>query len=64
MVVYLYLRIFFPLNVHIVIITNFISSFCTQWMFMTTVLMNNSFPVSALSGMFLTFLASSNNLGR
>jgi len=60
----LYLVIVFPLDLWTVAVTSFVTSILENWRFYLYGYMINDFPVHALTGMFITFLASFSNFGR
>lgn len=59
-----YLVIFFPINIWIVTGTSFFTGIIDSWRFYLMAYMINDFPVNALTGMFITFMASFSNFGR
>ena len=62
-IVHAYLIIVFPLNVWVVAVTSFVTAILSTWRFYLASYMINDFPVHALTGMYLTFMASFSNLG-
>lgn len=62
-IIHTYLIIFFPLNVWVVAITSFATSILSTWRFYLASYMINDFSVHALTGMYITFMASFANLG-
>ena len=62
-IVHLYLIVFFPLNMWIIAFTSFLTSMFASWRFYLATYMINDFNVHALTGMFITFMASFANLG-
>ncbi len=54
---------YFPLNVEILFIVNFLIQFAYTWQYMITAIMINLLPIFGVSGMLLTVLASSINFG-
>lgn len=59
-----YLAIVFPLQVWIVVATSFITGVLDTWRFYLSAYMINDFPPHALTGMFITFMASFSNFGK
>ena len=62
-VVHLFLIIVFPLQVWVVTLASFLTSVFASWRFYLATYMINDFKVHALTGMFITFMASFANLG-
>lgn len=62
-IIHTYLIIAFPLQVWIVALTSFLTSVLATWRFYLATYMINDFPVHALTGMYVTFMASFANLG-
>ena len=56
--------IFFPLNIWWVAIVNMVSNLASGWYFFISAVQINEYPVHALTGMFITFMASFANLGK
>lgn len=54
----------FPLEPWVVALALFIGESLSTWRFIILFIMINTFPVHALSGMFITVLASLSNFGR
>lgn len=63
-ILYSILLITFPVQPWIVAIALFLTESLSTWRFVILFIMINTFPVHALSGMFITVLASLNNFGR
>lgn len=59
-----YLTIVFPLEVWIVVATSFVTGVLDTWRFYLSAYMINDFSPHALTGMFITFLASFSNFGK
>jgi hypothetical protein len=58
-----YLRVVFPLDVARISITSFVSGLFNMWTYMISVIFAYDFPIHRYTGMFITVLASANNLG-
>lgn len=63
LVVYCYLRIFFPLDVPSIAITSFIAGLFMMWQAIITTIFGYELPIHPYTGMFLTVVMSANNLG-
>lgn len=61
--IHVYLIIAFPLQVWVIVLTSFLTSVFASWRFYLATYMINDFNVHALTGMFVTFMASFANLG-
>jgi hypothetical protein len=59
-----YLAIVFPLNVWVVVFTSFVIGVMDTWRFYLCAYMVNDFAPHALTGMFITFMASFSNFGK
>ena len=59
-----YLVIFFPLNIWVVASISFFTGIADSFRFYLMAYMINDFPVNALTGMFITFMASFSNFGK
>lgn len=55
--------IWFPLDVWWVAIVNLVNNLASGWYFFISAVQINEYPVHALTGMFITFMASCANLG-
>ena len=62
-IVHAYLIIFFPMQEWVIVVTSLMTSVLASWRFYLATYMINDFPVHALTGMFITFMASFANLG-
>ncbi len=63
LLVFVYLRMFFPTEVIQIVVTTLLSSIFNTWLYMITMIFIYDFPINRYTGVFLTFLASFNNLG-
>lgn len=59
-----FLTIVFPLQLWVVAATSFVTGVFESWRFYLSAYMINDFPPHALTGMFITFLASFSNFGK
>lgn len=59
-----YLVVVFPLELWIVVLTSFVTGVLDSWRFYLCAYMINNFPPHALTGMFITFMASFSNFGK
>jgi hypothetical protein len=63
LLIYLMLRVFFPINVPTIAVVTFLVQFQGTVSFMISSILIYQFPLHGLSGMYITLLASASNLG-
>lgn len=61
--IFSFLRMYFPLDVLTIATTTFFASIFSMWLYMITVIFIYEFPLNRFTGMYITFFASTNNLG-
>lgn len=63
-IIYLYIWTFFPTNIVIVAIINFLLGFLSSWNFLLATIMCGDFPEMGVTGMLYTMNGSVSNLGK